>query len=450
MAGGIWTSQNKVRPGAYINFETGKAEVSQIGSRGIATMGLELNWGKEDELIELTMEDLVNGNSLAKVGFILDDSESLIPELALKNAATLKIYRLNKGGSKASYTDTDTGLTITAKCKGTFGNKIAILVTATGETGKFYVQTYADGYLVDRQIAATIGDLVDNDYVEFTGTGTSALDAITSTLLTGGANGVMPTSTALVTRYQDYFTLLRATKWNTLAILIGDTNVINATILFIKEMRDSEGKYVQGVISANDSTIDYEGIINNINGAVINNTNITNYEFCAWVAGATAGAAFNESLTGKVVDGATAIINSKTSTEIIAGLEIGQFLLSLNQDGSAKVEKDINSLHTFTEKSYVFSKNRVIRELDEIGSGIENIWETTYLGKVTNNTDGLTLFRSSIISYLTELENQGGIDTFDTNSVVVTAGEDIDSVVASIAIKPLDSMEFLYMTVNIQ
>lgn len=31
-----------------------------------------------------------------------------------------------------------------------------------------------------------------------------------------------------------------------------------------------------------------------------------------------------------------------------------------------------------------------MRELEEIGSGIEDKWEATYLGKVTNNYDGLT------------------------------------------------------------
>lgn len=446
MAGGIWTSQNKVRPGAYINFETGKEEVSQIGTRGIATLGLELTWGIEDELIELTMEDLVNGNSLSKVGFVFEDTEALISKMVLENASTLKIYKLNKGGAKASYT-AQSGLVVTAKCKGTFGNKIAILITATGETGKFYVETYANGYLVDRQIASGVTELKDNAFVEFSGTGT--LTTLASTLLTGGADGTMPTSTALTTRYNEYFNILRGTKWNTLAILITDTTILQNTILFIQSMREEEGKYVQAVIS-NYSDADYEGIINNINGVVKNTETITAAQFCAWVAGATAGAAINESLTGKVITDATSIVNSKTSSEIVNGLSAGQFLLSLNQDGTVKVEKDINSLHTFTDKSYVFSKNRVIRELDEIGSGIENIWETTYLGKVTNNADGLTLFRSSIINYLTELENAGAIDTFDANTVIVSAGDDIDSVVASISIKPLDSMEFLYMTVNIQ
>lgn len=445
MAGGIWTSQNKVRPGAYINFESGNIVSAEVGVRGIATMGLELDWGAEDTLIELTMEDLLTGNSLVKTGLVADDAAALTPYLALENASLLKIYRLNKGGTKASLT-TAGGLTVTAKYNGTFGNKIALLITAA-ESSKFNVEIYADGYLVDKQVVATIAELVNNDFVTFSGTGTLA--ATVSTLLTGGTNGTMPTGDGLATRYNDYFDLLRATKWHCLALLITTGTIQDNVIAFIREMREDEGKYVQAVIAGHGGA-DYEGIINNINGVVINDTSISAATFCAWVAGATAGAAINESLTGKIVNDATAIVNPKTSLEITEELGQGHFLLSLNQNGTVKVEKDINSLHTFTTKSYDFSKNRVIRELDEIGSGIENIWETTYLGKVTNNTNGLTLFRSSIISYLTELANNNAIDTFDTNNVVVTAGEDIDSVVASIAIKPLDSMEFLYMTVNIQ
>ena len=51
MAGGVWSSQNKVRPGAYINFETDNLITTEIGTRGIATMAMELDWGAEGKLI---------------------------------------------------------------------------------------------------------------------------------------------------------------------------------------------------------------------------------------------------------------------------------------------------------------------------------------------------------------------------------------------------------------
>ena len=447
MAGGIWSSQNKVRPGAYINFETDNLVTTEIGTRGIATMAMELDWGPEAKLIELNSNDLYNGNALAKVGFIAGSDKALLPNLALQNAAVLKVFRLNKNGVKATVTIGN--LTATAKYTGTFGNKIAIVITALGEgSTSFNVQTYADGYSVDSQVASTVADLVNNAFVDFSGTG--ALTAAATTLLTGGTNGSVPTegSETTYTDYSDYFDALVMTRWNTMAVTEDDDTVKGNVASFIRRMRDEEGKYVQAVV-ANYSDADYEGIINNICGAEINGVSINAVQFTAWVAGATAGAELDESLTGKVVTDATSIINFKTSAEIVDGLGRGEFLLSLNQDGSIKVEKDINSLHTFTEKSYIFSKNRVIRELDEIGSGIEEIWENTYLGKVTNDENGRTLFKSSIIDFLTELRNRGAIEEFNTDNIAVDAGDNIDAVIATLAVKPLDSMEFLYMTVNI-
>ena len=46
MAGGTWVSQNKERPGAYINFNSVTAPEVEIGSRGIATIALPLKWGE--------------------------------------------------------------------------------------------------------------------------------------------------------------------------------------------------------------------------------------------------------------------------------------------------------------------------------------------------------------------------------------------------------------------
>lgn len=442
MAGGMFSSMNKVRPGAYVNFESQPSARINIGNRGVATMALPLKWGGENSIIELTASDMINGTSLAKVGLVATDDAAFLMNLALKNCNALKLYNINSGGAKATAT-IGGGLTVTAKYPGTFGNKIAILIKAIGN--KFDVETYADGYFVDSQKVATIKELVANDYVVFGGTGT--LSASASTLLTEGTDGTAQESSAYLPKY---FELLRITKWNTMAVLSSENADLQLVDTFIKEMRESEGKYVQAVV-ANYDAADYEGIINNVNGVVINDKEVSAVEFCAWVAGAVAGASIIESITGKVVQDATSIIGLLKNDEIIEALSEGKFVLSLSQSGEVKVEKDINSLHTFTaDKTYTFSKNRVIRELDEIGASIQSIWETTYLGKVSNNDAGRTLFKSSIIDYLTDLQNRGAIQNFDSSNVSVIAGNDIDSVIAEIAIKPVDSMEFLYMTVNVE
>ena len=91
---------------------------------------MSLDWGAEGKLIELTANDLYNGSSLTKVGFMAGNSKALLPNLALQNAKVLKIFRLSKSGLKATVTVDN--LTVTAKYPGTFGNKIAIVVTSLG------------------------------------------------------------------------------------------------------------------------------------------------------------------------------------------------------------------------------------------------------------------------------------------------------------------------------
>ena len=447
MPGGIWTSQNKVRPGAYINFEGEPSTRINIGERGVAALTMPLSWGETGNIITLNAEELATGDSLKKIGLVYGDADALLLRLALSNCKQVKLFNSKATGTQASATiettGTSTSLTVTAKYGGTFGNKIAILIKVTD--GNAVVETYANGYFVDRQVvpADSITSLKANDFVTFSGTGT--LKTTASTLLTGGANG-----NDVSNLYTTFFNKLKDIKWNTVAVTSTTGTDLTLAATFIQQMRENEGKYVQAVV-ANAGSADYEGIINVANGIVLEDgTNITAAQFTAWVAGATAGSYITDSLTGKVVEGAVSIVGNMTNDEIIAALQAGKFVLGINQNGTIRVEKDINSLHTFTPtKGYTFSKNRVIRELDEIGSSIKDIWETTYLGKVTNNEAGRMLFKSSIIDYLTSLQNTGAIDEFDTENVTVERGDDVDAVVAYMSIKPMDSMEFLYMTVTI-
>lgn len=447
MPGGIWTSQNKVRPGAYINFEGEPQTPISIGERGIAALTMPLSWGAQGEIIDITALDLLDGSTLKKVGLVYSDSDALLLRLALANCALLKVYNSRSGGAAATTTiDVDTGtgdgLTVTAKYNGTFGNKITIKITVSGTNAT--VETYADSYFVDRQIipANDVTQLVANDYVTFSGSGTLVTAEAT---LEDGTNG-----NAASSLYTNFFNALRNETWNTVAITSNTATDITLAISTIQNFRENEGMYVQGVV-ANSSDANYEGIINVVSGVnLVDGTQVTAEQFTAWVAGATAGAYLTESLTGKVVEGAVSVRSQLTNAEIIAALQAGKFVLAVNQNGTIRVEKDINSWHNVTAtKGYTFSKNRVIRELDEIGSSIKNIWETTYLGKVSNNESGRMLFKSSIINYLNSLENTGAITDFDPATVTVQAGDAVDSVLATIAVKPVDSMEFLYMTVTI-
>ena len=129
----------------------------------------------------------------------------------------------------------------------------------------------------------------------------------------------------------------------------------------------------------------------------------------------------------------------------------GNFIISTSTSGNIKVEQDINSLHTYdSTRNYNFSKNRVLRTLDEIGTTTVQTWEDTYMGKVDNNSTGRGLFKSDLISYGKELQRLGGIQEFEgSEDIEISQGNNLDSVVTTWAVKPVDSMEKLYLTVNV-
>ena len=442
MAGGIWLAQNKVRPGAYINFKAVPKSSMTVGDRGIVAMGLPLSWGAQDKLIEVLSSDLLDGTSKKKVGFTAFDAESKLLAGALSYAYKALVYRMDIGGSKATMTLGN--LTVTAKYNGTFGNKIIIAISRDSTNGLWNVITYVDGASLDSQKVSNVNELDDNDYVVFAGEG--ELEETSGTALTGGENGTVNDATA----YPAMFKALQMAKWQTYACFSSETTIKSNVVSFIAGLRDDEGKYVQGVVADYDGA-DYEGIINSVCGAIIDDVQFSKEEFTAIVAGMTAGANFNESNTAKVVRGATSIIGELTDSEIKAGLQAGKFILSTSTSGKIKVEQDINSLHTYdSDHNYNFSKNRVLRTLDEIGTTTKLTWEDTYEGKVDNDPTGRSLFKADLSSYGYELQRLRGIQEFEGSSdIEVSQGNDLDSVLVTWGVKPVDSMEKLYMTVNV-
>ena len=61
--------QNKELPGAYINFVSAASANAALSERGIATMPLELDWGPDGEVFEVTSGDFQK-NSLKVFGYL--------------------------------------------------------------------------------------------------------------------------------------------------------------------------------------------------------------------------------------------------------------------------------------------------------------------------------------------------------------------------------------------
>ncbi|MBB6218659.1 hypothetical protein HNQ80_004833 [Anaerosolibacter carboniphilus] len=439
MAGGTFTTQNKVRPGVYINFRSAKKPLGTLGERGVVTMPFVLPWGPSKQIVEINAGDDLFG----LIGIALTDTSALLIREALKRARRLLLYRVNTG-TKA--TATNGNLTATAKYGGTKGNDLAIVIESNiVDNAKFDVITLLDGKEVDSQVkVAAVEDLKNNSFVDFSGTG--ALTTTAGVPLEGGADGTVTNQD-----YTDYLAAIEPYDFNTMALSSTDAALKAVFVAFIKRVREQEGKKVQCVLE-NYPAADYEGIISVKNGVVLADTTIISAEKAvAWVAGAIAGAEVNESLTYTAYDDAVEVTVRYTNSQIEAALRNGEFVFVAN-DNRAVVEQDINTLVSFTpEKNKEFRKNRVIRVLDSIGNDMKAIFEKYYIGKVNNNDDGRNIFKAEIINYMDTLQGITAIQNFDPQTdIEVLPGNEIDAVVANLYAQPVDAIEKIYLSVEVR
>lgn len=444
MPGGTWTAQNKVRPGAYINFTSVPKPSSSVGERGIMTMALPMSWGPVDTLIPLYSTDLLDGKSLNKVGVTAFDAASLPFREALSYAYLCLVFRLDAGGVRA--TASIPPLAATAKYAGTLGNQLSVAVQQSkADATRMDVITYLNGAEKDRQTAANTEELTPNDWVEFAGEG--PLVASAGVMLAEGEDGTVSPE-----RFTAYFNAIAPQQWNAMALLSDNAQVQTQAVQFIKQQRDGVGRKRQLVLHGANTT-DYEGVIVTTQGYVNQGgERIEPAQFPITAASMTAAARVNQSNTYKVVLNAAEIIGPLADEEIVEALQGGLFVLSTRQDGVIVVEQDINSFVSFeTTKAREFSKNRVIRCLDDINNVIVLKFERGYIGRVDNNAIGRNVFKADIIGYLTELETMGAIQNFDPAAdITVEQGQEIEGVVADLWIQPVDAMEKLYMSVYVR
>jgi len=438
MPGGTWTTQNKTRTGVYINFRTEQQALGTLGERGIVSLPLALSWGPAKQVI--TVE--AGADTFEVLGYPITAPQLLLVREALKRARTLLLYRLNTGTQALA---TVGGLTVTAKYGGARGNDISVIIQANiDDPAKFDVKTLVAGQEVDSQTVATLDELQANAWVNFTGTGDVTPTA--GTPLTGGTDG-----TVTAQDYLDYLAAIEVHDFQTIGLTATDTATKEVFVSFVKRLREDEGKKIQVVVE-NYPEADYEGVISVKNGVVLaDGTTLTAAQAVAWVAGATAGAAANQSLTYQAYDGADDVAPRYTNSQIVAALQNGEFVF-IPMDGRAVVEQDINTLHTFTpEKGKAFSKNRVLRVLDGLANDYMRVFSQSYIGKVPNNDDGRSLFKSEIINIVNQYQNIGAIQNFDPQAdLEVLPGADSDAVVVNQWVQPVDSIEKIYMTVTVR
>lgn len=99
LGGGVFTTQNKVLPGSYINFVNANKATSTVGERGTVAIALPLNKAP-GTVIEITASDFVTDckNLLGKE---YDSNEVIALREIFRNATKVYVYDLGTSGTVA-------------------------------------------------------------------------------------------------------------------------------------------------------------------------------------------------------------------------------------------------------------------------------------------------------------------------------------------------------------
>ena len=433
LGGGSFTTQNKVLPGTYINFVSAASSTPELSERGIATMPLELDWGKEGSVFTVSSEEFQK-NSLTLFGYAYEHEKMKGLRELFRGASTLHAYRLNGGGTKAANDYA------TAKYSGTRGNDIRIVIQENADnTSMFDVITYLDSVKLDTQTVAKADELKSNDYVDFKSGAVLAKTAAKP--LTGGTNGTVDGKA-----YQDYADRIESYTFNTMGIVTTDETVKNMFVSFVKRMRDEVGIKFQVVLY--QCAADYMGVIDVKNK--VEEESWPESALVYWVTGAECGCMVNKSCQNKKYDGEFNVNTVYTQSELQTAIKAGEFVLH-NVNSDIRVLEDINSMVTETDAcGDIFKDNQTIRVIDQLGNEDAVLFNTKYLGTVPNNDSGRLSLWSDLVKIRQQLQDVGAIENFTDSDVEVTQGNSKKSVVVTGSVQVAGTMSKVYMTITVQ
>lgn len=434
LGGGTYLVQNKVLPGAYMNFVSASRASATLSDRGIAALPLALDWGPEQTVFAVTNGEFQT-DSMKIFGHTYTDAAMLPLRELFQHCKTAYLFRLNSGGTKASCTYAE------ARYPGARGNALRVVIEQNeafeeGENEVYDVSTYLDAVRVDTQMKVkTAAELKANDYVTWKD---APLTATASTPLTSGTDGTVQDAA-----YQVFLDKIESYSFNTLGCASTNETIKALFAAFTKRLRDEMGIKFQTVLHRYIKP-DFEGVVSIENGLVGAQDDPA---LVYWATGAQAGCAVNQSLTNAAYTGELTPYVDYTQTQLEEGIRAGKFMLHRVGD-EVRVLTDINTFVSVTdEKSADFASNQVVRVLDQIANDIALLFNTKSLGKVQNDAAGRVSLWNDIVKHHEQLQDLRAIENFTSDAVTVLPGETKKAVQVQDRVQPVAAMEQLYMTV---
>lgn len=431
LGGGTFVTQNKDLPGAYINFISAASANAALSERGIATMPLDLDWGVDGEVFEVTNGDFQK-NSMEIFGYEYTNNKLKGLRDLFLNTKTLYAYKLTSGGVKAANDFA------TALYTGVRGNNIKITIQKNADDARLFdVKTVVGTTVVDEQTVAKAADLVANKFVTWKD---AELTVTAATPLSGGSNGTVDGAA-----YQAYLDKIESYTYNTMGVVVTDETTKTLFASFVKRLRDEMGIKFQLVLY--NKAADYYGTINVKNK--VTDEGWSEASLVYWVTGVSAGCEVNKSNQNKVYNGEFTVDTNYTQNQLAAAIKAGEF--TLHKVGSdVRVLEDINSMVTTSDtQGDIFKDNQTIRVIDQIANDIAVLFNTKYLGVVPNDNAGRTSLWSDIVKHHQQLNDIRAIEDFADSDVSVAQGNTKKSVVVTDAVTVVNAMGKLYMTVTV-
>jgi hypothetical protein len=174
-----------------------------------------------------------------------------------------------------------------------------------------------------------------------------------------------------------------------------------------------------------------------ITGVTIGDVSYSSGKYAAHIAGLIAGTAINRSITFTeiAVDDVTKRLRN---SEIITALQAGSLVL-VNDGEKVKIEQGITTGKT---------KIRSTRARQAVATDVEKTARDNYIGKLDNSADGQAALISAIKAYLESLESNNVLTD-------IAVGLDAqnpsvgDTVFMQISYREIDSMERIFLTINV-
>ena len=558
MAGGSFSSMNKVIPGIYYKISKQAVQQPLLTASGVLLWIGERTWG--DAVERISLDDYSKDVCYRKTGL---SNTSKRMELFAQSCQELIAYDPREGRAKASATAFGDKVTITAAKPGSLGNSISVvIIDYSADVAE--VRTSVDGVVQHRQRVKKLGELVSNDWVVF---GVEAANADVSAHsdfgtvnLTGGSDGTAAggavgagtkatgtlwgwgpiTATpdgaagnkvavkaegAFNTTYNISGTLdvtapspvwevicgigkdglswsnqdpgiqgmIRSNKFFTLdsdpssdALCVPTSLASPATIslsggadagagggaidlspvedeyfnvvvtddqspemrqqisAWIADRCDKRGRYARCLFVDKNALPD--SAPDNMYLSLCVNTVDGDATLTAFaLACVEAGASWNESATMSTFGLDGALDEALSDDDLETAIESGIMAIMKRIDGALCICKDINTRAKNSSIPAQLGKNRAVRLVETLRNTLRSLWETQYAGKVHNDETGRLLWKSKVCEVLNEFVAGHGIEQYESDDIIVAAGEKSDEVVMTIPLQFIDSAELVYV-----